>query len=138
MIAILYFASVYGLEKLGSSTIWKAGVRGFIADYAYVVSPTLNAYSVSHDLMYTVCNHILGRVLPHSGKPQQHTCRTRANNSSFPSNSTPKLVDRLLEFGRCMDFRCHPLWLSRIAVILLRSCEFTSDTPIIAAITDLS
>ena len=38
MIAILYFASVYGLEKLGSSVIWKAGVRGFIADYAYVVS----------------------------------------------------------------------------------------------------
>jgi len=36
MIAILYFASVYGLEKLGSSVIWKAGVRGFIADYAYV------------------------------------------------------------------------------------------------------
>ncbi|KAF9876772.1 hco3- transporter family protein [Colletotrichum karsti] len=36
MIAILYFATVYGLEKLGSSTLWKAGFRGILADYAYV------------------------------------------------------------------------------------------------------
>lgn len=39
IIAILYFLSVYGLEKLGSSTIWSAGFRGMLADYAYVVSP---------------------------------------------------------------------------------------------------
>lgn len=38
LIAILYFGSVYGLEKLGSSTTWNSTVRGFIADYAYVVS----------------------------------------------------------------------------------------------------
>lgn len=37
MVAILYFGSVYGLEKLGASTIWKAGIRGIFADYAYVV-----------------------------------------------------------------------------------------------------
>ncbi|KAF2107418.1 anion exchange family protein [Lophiotrema nucula] len=36
MIAILYFGSVYGLEKLGSSTMWKPFVRGLLADYAYV------------------------------------------------------------------------------------------------------
>ncbi|KAF2267808.1 HCO3 transporter family protein [Lojkania enalia] len=36
MIAILYFGSVYGLERLGSSTIWKPWFRGVIADYAYV------------------------------------------------------------------------------------------------------
>ncbi|KAJ5346890.1 uncharacterized protein N7506_000143 [Penicillium brevicompactum] len=36
MIAILYFLSIYGLEKLGSSTVWKAGYRGIFADYAYV------------------------------------------------------------------------------------------------------
>lgn len=37
MIAILYFASVYSLEKLGYGKVWKAGFRGVLADYAYVV-----------------------------------------------------------------------------------------------------
>lgn len=39
MIAILYFATIYALQKLGSSTIWKPAFRGLLADYAYVVSP---------------------------------------------------------------------------------------------------
>ena len=38
MIAILYFGSVYGLEKLGGSTIWKPWLRGSLADYAYIFS----------------------------------------------------------------------------------------------------
>lgn len=38
LISILYFATVYGLERLGSSTLWRAGFRGVLADYAYVVS----------------------------------------------------------------------------------------------------
>jgi hypothetical protein len=37
LISILYFASVYALEKLGSGKIWRAGFRGILADYAYVV-----------------------------------------------------------------------------------------------------
>lgn len=37
MIAILYFASVHALEKLGYSKVWRAGFRGILADYAYVV-----------------------------------------------------------------------------------------------------
>ncbi|KAK1623792.1 HCO3 transporter family protein [Colletotrichum phormii] len=36
MIAILYFGTVYTLEKLGSSTLWNSGYRGILADYAYV------------------------------------------------------------------------------------------------------
>ncbi|CAJ0554929.1 Ff.00g134420.m01.CDS01 [Fusarium sp. VM40] len=36
IIAILYFGTVYTLEKLGSSTIWSAGMRLILADYAYV------------------------------------------------------------------------------------------------------
>ncbi|KAF5654393.1 hco3 transporter family [Fusarium sp. NRRL 25303] len=36
LIAILCFGTVYGLEKIGSSTIWKASVRTVLADYAYV------------------------------------------------------------------------------------------------------
>ena len=47
MIAILYFGSVYGLEKLGSSTMWKPWFRGFIADYAYVFT-TLFWVGFSH------------------------------------------------------------------------------------------
>ncbi|OJJ52254.1 hypothetical protein ASPSYDRAFT_95775 [Aspergillus sydowii CBS 593.65] len=35
MIAILYFLTIYGLEKLGSSTVWKPSIRGLLADYAY-------------------------------------------------------------------------------------------------------
>jgi hypothetical protein len=42
IIAILYFATVYTLEKLGSSTVWKAGIRLILADYAYVVSSETN------------------------------------------------------------------------------------------------
>ncbi|KAF7169657.1 hypothetical protein CNMCM5623_002341 [Aspergillus felis] len=37
MIAILYFLTICGLERLGSSTIWKPWFRGLLADYAYVV-----------------------------------------------------------------------------------------------------
>lgn len=47
MVAILYFGSVYGLEKLGASTIWKAGIRGIFADYAYVF-PTLFWVGFTH------------------------------------------------------------------------------------------
>ncbi|KAK1773631.1 putative transporter [Copromyces sp. CBS 386.78] len=36
LIGVLYFASVYALERLGSSTLWMAGFRGILADYAYV------------------------------------------------------------------------------------------------------
>ena len=38
VIAILYFGTVYALEKIGSSTLWKEQLRGVLADYAYVVS----------------------------------------------------------------------------------------------------
>ncbi|KAI0015968.1 HCO3 transporter family-domain-containing protein [Xylariomycetidae sp. FL0641] len=38
LIAILYFGSVYGLEKLGSSIVWKPWFRGILADYAYVIA----------------------------------------------------------------------------------------------------
>lgn len=37
MIAILYFLTIYGLETIGTSTIWRPAFRGFLADYAYVV-----------------------------------------------------------------------------------------------------
>lgn len=36
MIAILYFLTVYSLELLGTSTVFRPGIRNLIADYAYV------------------------------------------------------------------------------------------------------
>jgi boron transporter len=47
VIAILYFGSVYLLEKLGSSTMWKPWIRGLLADYAYVF-PTLFWVGFAH------------------------------------------------------------------------------------------
>ncbi|KAL5051981.1 hypothetical protein BDW71DRAFT_202122 [Aspergillus fruticulosus] len=37
LIAVLYFLTVYGLEWLGSSTVYKPWFRGLLADYAYVI-----------------------------------------------------------------------------------------------------
>jgi hypothetical protein len=42
LIAILYFGSVYALEKIGSGVLWRTGVRGVLADYAYVVGRPLS------------------------------------------------------------------------------------------------
>lgn len=36
MIAILYFLTIYALEMLGSSTVFRPVFRGLLADYAYV------------------------------------------------------------------------------------------------------
>ncbi|KAF2090874.1 HCO3 transporter family protein [Saccharata proteae CBS 121410] len=47
IIAILYFGSVYSLEKLGASVIWQPWFRGILADYAYVIA-TLFWVGFSH------------------------------------------------------------------------------------------
>ncbi|OAL53012.1 hypothetical protein IQ07DRAFT_669688 [Pyrenochaeta sp. DS3sAY3a] len=47
VIAILYFGSVYALERLGKCTLWTAGVRTIIADYSFVF-PTLFWVGFSH------------------------------------------------------------------------------------------
>ncbi|KAG9191205.1 hypothetical protein G6011_09293 [Alternaria panax] len=47
VIAICYFASVYGLEKLGGSTLFSPGIRGILADYSFVF-PTLFWVGFSH------------------------------------------------------------------------------------------
>lgn len=44
LIAILYFGTVYALERLGSGTLAMPGARGILADYAYVVSPFLVSF----------------------------------------------------------------------------------------------
>ncbi|KAK8116894.1 Hco3- transporter family protein [Apiospora kogelbergensis] len=52
IIAILYFASVYSLEKLGQSTVWKPWFRSILADYAYVFAT----------LFWVGFSHIPGRL----------------------------------------------------------------------------
>lgn len=47
VIAILYFGSVYGLEKLGGSTLFTPGIRSVLADYSFVF-PTLFWVGFSH------------------------------------------------------------------------------------------
>ncbi|KAF2451450.1 hypothetical protein P171DRAFT_459489 [Karstenula rhodostoma CBS 690.94] len=47
VIGILYFGSVYGLEKLGGSTLWNSCFRGVLTDYAYVF-PTLFWVGFAH------------------------------------------------------------------------------------------
>ena len=37
LVAILYFGTVYILERLGSGTLARTWFRGFLADYAYPV-----------------------------------------------------------------------------------------------------
>ena len=61
MIAILYFLTIYGLEKLGSSTFARPSIRGFLADYAYPVdSPPPFSYFVSSELTSSARHSILG------------------------------------------------------------------------------
>ncbi|KAE8849884.1 hypothetical protein PTNB73_01108 [Pyrenophora teres f. teres] len=47
VIAILYFGSVYGLEKLGGSTLFSPWLRSIVADYSFVF-PTLFWVGFSH------------------------------------------------------------------------------------------
>lgn len=52
MIALLYFGTIYGLEKLGSSTIFSPTFRGSLADYAYpLCRSVINPLTVLCQLM---------------------------------------------------------------------------------------
>jgi len=39
VIAILYFGTIYSLEAIGQSTLFRPWFRGVLADYAYPVRP---------------------------------------------------------------------------------------------------
>jgi hypothetical protein len=75
MIAILYFASIYGLQKLGTSTVFRPVFRGIIADYAYVVSLDLFVFmEIRSREVWLITrnidrNHFLGWILAHSRPP---------------------------------------------------------------------
>jgi hypothetical protein len=46
LIAVLYFFTVYGLERVGSSTVCKPWIRKLLADYAYVVRLYLFTHTI--------------------------------------------------------------------------------------------
>src|SRR5689334_9048429 len=88
IIAILYFGTVYGLEKLGSSTVWKAGVRTILADYAYVVRIESSQSANCWLTVSIVWNPLLGRLLSLPWKTRYNAHRTRACYQSLLSNAT--------------------------------------------------
>ncbi|KAJ9130436.1 Boron transporter 1 [Pleurostoma richardsiae] len=77
MIAILYFASVYALEKLGYGKIWKAGFRGILADYAYVFCT----------LFWVGFSHIPGTI------KSTHIARVPISKAFAPTQSRSWLID---------------------------------------------
>ncbi|RGP71900.1 hco3- transporter family [Fusarium sporotrichioides] len=77
IIAILYFGTVYGLEKLGSSTVWKAGVRTILADYAYVFGT----------LFWVGFSHFPGRL------NTTHLERVPVTKAFYPTQSRDWLID---------------------------------------------
>jgi boron transporter len=63
VIAILYFGTIYGLEKLGSGLLWTPATRGFLADYAYPVSTSFAHWPSLAVLVSYACD----RLAPSSG-----------------------------------------------------------------------
>ncbi|KAG8672104.1 hypothetical protein FPOAC2_05471 [Fusarium poae] len=77
IIAILYFGTVYGLEKLGSSTVWKPDVRTILADYAYVFGT----------LFWVGFSHFPGRL------EATHIERVPVTKAFYPTQSRNWLID---------------------------------------------
>lgn len=93
IIAILYFGTVYGLEKLGSSTVWKPGVRTILADYAYVVRFNFDltqrhANSQQFGTLFWVgFSHFPGRL------EATHIERVPVTKAFFPTQPRDWLID---------------------------------------------
>lgn len=124
MIAILYFLTIYGLEKLGASTIWKPSIRGLLADYAYPVGFSFFFYITSCNTQVVLCplvflvtifliriaytpwfnglliylagNTFLGRICTLSRQPEINAYRLPTCHPGFLSYARPRLVDPFL------------------------------------------
>ncbi|KAI1870476.1 uncharacterized protein JN550_005404 [Neoarthrinium moseri] len=77
IIAILYFGSVYSLEKLGQSTVWQPWFRGILADYAYVFTT----------LFWVGFSHIPGRL------QDAHISRLPVTKAFYPTQPRDWLLD---------------------------------------------
>lgn len=97
LIAILYFGTIYGLEKLGNGLLWTPATRGLLADYAYPVSPVFHslrlAYSIGISRLATDWHHILGRLRPYPRNAKERQHHQAPCDACLLSNSTTTLVD---------------------------------------------
>lgn len=124
MIAILYFGTIYGLEKLGSSTMWKPSLRGLLADYAYVVR---SLFRQCHDLEYGFNsqhlsidrNSLLGRILTFSRSFASREHLYGASLSRLLSIAGSRLVNPFLAFGCQMGLCCIAVRIPDYASFLL-------------------
>ncbi|KAK9242020.1 HCO3 transporter family-domain-containing protein [Lipomyces tetrasporus] len=97
MIAILYFATIYALEKLGSSTIWKPWCRSILADYAYVELDVLsNGQLVAFDTSPADRHHILDGLFKYPWQSESRKYRPSTYNQSLLSYAASGLAARLL------------------------------------------
>lgn len=92
VIAILYFGTVYALEKIGRGTLAKPWARGILADYAYPVSLN-NIITLSRFLIvFPDCYHLLGWIFTHSGHNQKIKYQCLTHYSLLLSHATSKLA----------------------------------------------
>lgn len=118
VIAILYFGTVYSLEKIGSGVLAKPWARGLLADYAYPVKfpPTESKHLLmkapdQHNLLGWLCSY------PRHLEKSKHQHST--HHPSVLSYAATWLVDRLLDSGHKVDLRCYALRVLGDAPLLL-------------------
>lgn len=125
VIAMLYFLTIYALEKLGSSTVWRPGFRGFLADYAYVVR-VLSYRIVDMQFACRVWrtkildrDSVLGRICPLPWEPQVDRYHLRPGDSRVLSHAGAGLAHSLLGAGCEVDLRGAAVWVFNHASFLL-------------------
>lgn len=77
VIALCYWASVYGLELLGSTTYFRPAIRKFLSDYAYPIAT----------IWWTGFSHIPGRI------KDANLLRIPRTTAFYPTVDRPWLVD---------------------------------------------
>lgn len=89
IIAILYFGTVYMLERLGSGTVARPWARGLLADYAYPVStsPVPNRRGASPFDAHEDCYDFLDWLFAYSWHNKASWYQRAANLSGFLPDS---------------------------------------------------
>lgn len=127
VIALCYWATVYGLEFVGTTALLTPSVRGLLADYAFPVSHPRGWYPCRTiaDLMILDCYNFLDRLCAYPEQSAQGYYRTpfSAHDYRFPHHNRPKLAGRLLEPRSQVDLcgSAHRNFAHH--VVLLRPCQ---------------
>lgn len=77
VIAILFFGTVYALERVGQSTVFKPFVRGLLGDYAYPIAT----------IFWTGFSHIPGRI------KNSHLSDVPVTRAFYPTEQRSWLID---------------------------------------------